>query len=114
VLKNAATLAKITPDFAALSALKRPPSSSALPARNLISSPVFFAPGFGVREDPVTGSAHCAPISDGTHHSQKNPLPPPGNARAAAAAFRANNAAKAFQSPVTPRAISRAESCQRD
>jgi len=41
VLKNEATLAKATPDFAALRALKRPPSSSARPARNLISSPAF-------------------------------------------------------------------------
>ncbi len=61
-LDSPATLRQLRPDFARL---------AALPVRGVIVTSVsdtpefaflsrFFAPGVGVEEDPVTGSAHCS------------------------------------------------------
>ena len=62
VLDDAAAVRAVTPDFAALAAL---PTSVGITARgDGEARPVdfvsrYFAPGYGVPEDPVTGSAHC-------------------------------------------------------
>lgn len=54
-------IAKLAPDMAALAALEErgvmvtAPASS--PGYDFVSR--FFAPGIGIPEDPVTGSAHC-------------------------------------------------------
>jgi PhzF family phenazine biosynthesis protein len=62
VLDDAAAVRAVTPDFAALAAL---PTSLGVTAPGAGETrPVdfvsrYFAPGFGVPEDPVTGSAHC-------------------------------------------------------
>lgn len=59
-LPNAEAVAGFVPDFAAL---------AAIPVRGVIITAAgddcdivsrFFAPRFGINEDPVTGSAHCA------------------------------------------------------
>jgi predicted PhzF superfamily epimerase YddE/YHI9 len=60
-LDDETTLRKLKPDFTALQTLHVRgiivTSRSASPAFDFISR--FFAPGVGVNEDPVTGSAHC-------------------------------------------------------
>ena len=57
-----ATLRALTPDFAKLQALPVRgvivTSASSTSGTDFLSR--FFAPRFGVPEDPVTGSAHCA------------------------------------------------------
>lgn len=54
-------VAGLTPDFARLSELVTrgviATSQSASPSSDFVSR--FFAPGAGINEDPVTGSAHC-------------------------------------------------------
>jgi len=56
------TVRAITPDFARLALLPvrgvMVTSGSDKPAYDFVSR--FFAPGSGIAEDPVTGSAHCA------------------------------------------------------
>jgi PhzF family phenazine biosynthesis protein len=62
VFDDAATVAGLRPDFAALTTLDRygviatAPGDGA-PEADFVSR--FFAPAAGVPEDPVTGSAHC-------------------------------------------------------
>jgi predicted PhzF superfamily epimerase YddE/YHI9 len=60
-VESAETVRKITPDFTLLSAISARgfmvTSRSDSSAYDFISR--FFAPAFGVNEDPVTGSAHC-------------------------------------------------------
>ena len=62
VLESAAAVRAFTPDFAALSRLPTaigitaPGSDEARPV-DFVSR--YFAPSYGVPEDPVTGSAHC-------------------------------------------------------
>jgi PhzF family phenazine biosynthesis protein len=59
--EKAETIRKMTPDFSLLSAISARgfivTSRSDSSAHDFISR--FFAPAFGVNEDPVTGSAHC-------------------------------------------------------
>jgi PhzF family phenazine biosynthesis protein len=61
-------VAALTPDFAALAKLDRAVIVTApAPSKSVIGDEVdfvsrFFAPGLGVDEDPVTGSAHCTLI----------------------------------------------------
>lgn len=62
VLDSAAAVRAFTPDFAALSRL--PTTIGITAAGTDEARPVdfvsrYFAPTFGVNEDPVTGSAHC-------------------------------------------------------
>ena len=61
VLDSAERVGSLTPDFAVMARIP--------PARFIVTAPGtgdcdfvsrFFAPGVGVPEDPVTGSAHCA------------------------------------------------------
>jgi len=57
-----ATVRAVRPELAELAALDARgvivTAASAMPERDFVSR--FFAPGAGVDEDPVTGSAHCA------------------------------------------------------
>ncbi|MGC4042728.1 MAG: PhzF family phenazine biosynthesis protein [Armatimonas sp.] len=59
---DAATLRSLTPNIKAIAALPVRgvivTAASDLPQYDFLSR--FFAPAFGVPEDPVTGSAHCA------------------------------------------------------
>jgi PhzF family phenazine biosynthesis protein len=60
-LESAETVRKITPDFTLLSSI---PGRGFIVTSRSDSSEYdfisrFFAPAFGVNEDPVTGSAHC-------------------------------------------------------
>lgn len=62
VLRNAAAVRALSPDFAALAALDGGglivTAVSDRPEYDFISR--FFAPRLGIPEDPVTGAAHCA------------------------------------------------------
>jgi PhzF family phenazine biosynthesis protein len=62
VLEKPAKLRELKPDFRLLSAIETRgvivTSPSDEPGVDFLSR--FFAPGVGVPEDPVTGSAHCA------------------------------------------------------
>jgi len=64
-VESEATLRRLTPDFALLKALpvrgvavtSPPGDSTRAKGYDFVSR--FFAPGLGIDEDPVTGSAHC-------------------------------------------------------
>lgn len=63
VLEDAAQVTSLRPDIAAIGALDPPYLSVTAPGGagegvDFVSR--FFAPGAGIDEDPVTGSAHCA------------------------------------------------------
>lgn len=61
VLGDAVAVQKLRPDFALLKAIDRPVIVTAEGTDcDFVSR--FFAPGHGIDEDPVTGSAHCALI----------------------------------------------------
>jgi PhzF family phenazine biosynthesis protein len=63
VFRTAAEVAALQPDFAALKQLFSFPIIATAPGDtgvDFVSR--FFAPGGGIDEDPVTGSAHCALI----------------------------------------------------
>jgi predicted PhzF superfamily epimerase YddE/YHI9 len=51
---------KLTPDFAALVAASSRNVIVSAPGDECDVVSRFFAPGVGINEDPVTGSAHCA------------------------------------------------------
>ena len=62
LLDDAAAVRAVTPDFAALAALPTTvgitaPGTGETDPVDFVSR--YFAPGYGVPEDPVTGSAHC-------------------------------------------------------
>jgi len=52
-------IAELTPDFANLAKLDRDAVIVTAPGAEVDFVSRFFAPKFGVSEDPVTGSAHC-------------------------------------------------------
>jgi predicted PhzF superfamily epimerase YddE/YHI9 len=56
---DAATVRSFTPDFAALASLGDVRAIVTAPGVDCDFVSRFFAPGAGVPEDPVTGSAHC-------------------------------------------------------
>jgi len=61
LLDSADEVAGLAPDMRALARADGPVIATAVgsePGTDFVSR--FFAPGFGVDEDPVTGSAHCA------------------------------------------------------
>jgi len=58
VYDDAASVARLNPDFAALSRLDRAVLVTA-PGGDTDFVSRFFAPGHGIPEDPVTGSTHC-------------------------------------------------------
>lgn len=61
-VENEETVRRLQPDFEILKGLKTRgvivTSRSSDPEYDFVSR--FFAPGIGIREDPVTGSAHCS------------------------------------------------------
>jgi PhzF family phenazine biosynthesis protein len=60
VLESAAAVAAVRPDFAALTRVEAAvivTGPGDAPGVDFVSR--FFAPGLGIPEDPVTGSAHC-------------------------------------------------------
>jgi PhzF family phenazine biosynthesis protein len=59
VYDDPAAVEAVTPDFEALRALPAPGVIVTAPAASVDFVSRFFAPGLGVPEDPVTGSAHC-------------------------------------------------------
>lgn len=61
VLGDEAAVRKLKPDFALLKQIDRPVIVTA-EGRGCDFVSRFFAPGHGIDEDPVTGSAHCALI----------------------------------------------------
>ena len=58
VYDDAASVAGLNPDFAALGRLDRAVLVTA-PGGDVDFVSRFFAPGHGIPEDPVTGSTHC-------------------------------------------------------
>lgn len=58
VLKDAAAVRALQPDMAALKRLDKAVIATA-PGEDCDFVSRFFAPGHGIDEDPVTGSAHC-------------------------------------------------------
>jgi len=64
VLRNEQAVQSLKPDFAALKRLGKPviataPGSNGSGGDGVDFVSRFFAPGHGIDEDPVTGSAHC-------------------------------------------------------
>jgi PhzF family phenazine biosynthesis protein len=59
VFNNAADVRALRPDFAALATLEQYGTIVTAPGEDCDFVSRFFAPGVGVPEDPVTGSAHC-------------------------------------------------------
>ena len=60
VFADAATVACLEPDFARLVELGGQGVIATAPGDDVDFVSRFFAPGYGIDEDPVTGSAHCA------------------------------------------------------
>jgi PhzF family phenazine biosynthesis protein len=58
VLADAAAVRALAPDMAMLKRLEKPVIATA-PGEDCDFVSRFFAPGHGIDEDPVTGSAHC-------------------------------------------------------
>jgi predicted PhzF superfamily epimerase YddE/YHI9 len=60
VYESQEDVAQLVPDFAALTRLDRFAVTVTAPGEHGIDFVSrFFAPAFGIPEDPVTGSAHC-------------------------------------------------------
>lgn len=59
VLANQATLRDLRPDFRALAAFHPLGVIATAPGEDCDVVSRYFAPSFGIDEDPVTGSAHC-------------------------------------------------------
>ena len=59
VYQNEQIIRTLTPDFRALKALDKRGVIVTAPGREVDFVSRFFAPGSGIDEDPVTGSAHC-------------------------------------------------------
>jgi len=64
----------LTPDFEVLRRLDRRGVIVTAPGKEVDFVSRFFAPGVGVNEDPVTGSAHCALTPYWTKHLHKTKL----------------------------------------
>ncbi len=60
VYENQAAVQNIRPDFAALEQLHPFAVSVTAPGEEADFVSRYFAPSYGIREDPVTGSVHCA------------------------------------------------------
>lgn len=59
VFENAGEVAALSPDFATLSGLDPYGVIATAPGHDCDFVSRYFAPSFGIDEDPVTGSAHC-------------------------------------------------------
>ena len=62
VYETQAEVAALTPDFTAMARLEKWATIVTAPGDNCDFVSRFFAPGEGIDEDPVTGSAHCTLI----------------------------------------------------
>ena len=60
VFHSEAQVRSLTPDYSILRALDLRGVIATAPGDNVDFVSRFFAPGAGIDEDPVTGSAHCA------------------------------------------------------
>ncbi|MDQ8193255.1 PhzF family phenazine biosynthesis protein [Coraliomargarita sp. SDUM461004] len=60
VYKDEATIRSLSPDFTKLRELNLRGVIVTAPGKSSDFVSRFFAPNFGINEDPVTGSAHCA------------------------------------------------------
>ena len=60
VFESEADIRAMAPDFDKLAQLERPGMIVTAPGDEVDFVSRFFAPGLGITEDPVTGSAHCA------------------------------------------------------
>jgi PhzF family phenazine biosynthesis protein len=60
VFKTSSAIRNLTPDFALLEELHPYAVSATAPGENADFVSRYFAPSYGVPEDPVTGSCHCA------------------------------------------------------
>ena len=60
VFEREADIRVMAPDFEKLGKLDRPGMIVTAPGDQVDFVSRFFAPGLGIQEDPVTGSAHCA------------------------------------------------------
>lgn len=59
VFESEEVVRSLTPDFRALAALDRRGVIATAPGRKVDFVSRFFAPNYGIDEDPVCGSAHC-------------------------------------------------------
>ncbi len=62
LLESEKAVKNLKPDFAELSRLEQASVIVTAPGEGVDFVSRFFAPGFGIPEDPVTGSAHCTLI----------------------------------------------------
>jgi PhzF family phenazine biosynthesis protein len=60
ILENQAAIQNLQPDTQMLRQLHPYAVSVSAPGENSDLVSRYFAPGYGIPEDPVTGSAHCA------------------------------------------------------
>ena len=74
VFENEKTIREIKPDFAALAQLESRGVIVTAPGLSSDFVSRFFAPKFGIPEDPVTGSAHCALTPYWAKRLKKNKL----------------------------------------
>ncbi len=64
----------LAPDMARVAALDRPAVIATAPGRTVDFVSRFFAPAYGIPEDPVTGSAHCTLVPYWSKRLQKSRL----------------------------------------
>jgi PhzF family phenazine biosynthesis protein len=74
VYETEAEVAALAPDMAALAKLEKWATIVTAPGDNCDFVSRFFAPGHGVDEDPVTGSAHCTLIPYWAEHLGKTEM----------------------------------------
>lgn len=74
VYENESEVKALSPDFFALSKIESVGFIATSPGDNCDFVSRFFAPGSGINEDPVTGSAHCSLIPYWSKRLGKNNL----------------------------------------
>lgn len=74
VFRDPAEIRALQPDFAALSRLKDCVCVTATASEDCDFVSRYFAPAYGIPEDPVTGSAHCLLAPFWAKRLRKNPL----------------------------------------
>lgn len=74
VLPDQKSLSALQPDFGRLLNFDRTAVTVTAPGDECDFVSRHFAPGFGIDEDPVTGSAHCSLTPYWAHRLQKNTL----------------------------------------
>lgn len=74
VLDSEQTVLAVQPDFRKIAALDNPNLIVTAPGEDCDFVSRFFAPGVGIDEDPVTGSAHCVLVPYWAERLGKNEL----------------------------------------